>query len=77
MQVQEDSVEDYLFHSHKLMKQFDLEGGGTCTAPRSEPMEGIVVGDGGSEAAIENHCHQLPQKIHTTYAALVNTPFWD
>ena len=36
----------------KLLKQLDLEGGGPRAATCPEPMEYVVEGDGGGEAAI-------------------------
>ena len=38
-------------------------------------MEGVVVGDGGGEAAIENHRHRLPHNLHETYSVAVAAPF--
>ena len=52
-----------------------LRGPRTATSP--EPVEGVVVGDGGSEAAIENHHHLLPYHFHEAYATVVPSPFWD
>ena len=47
-----------------LLDQLDLEVGGPCTANHPEPVEGVVVGDGGSEAAVENHHNLLPDHLH-------------
>ena len=52
VQVQKDFVEDRFPHGHNLLKQFDLEIFGPCAASHPEPMEGIMVGDGGGEAVI-------------------------
>ena len=36
-----------------------------------------MVGDGGGEAAVENHRHRLPDHLHEAYVALVPSPFRD
>ena len=36
-----------------------------------------MVGDGGSEAVIENHCHCLPNHLHEAYVTVVPSTFWD
>ena len=69
-------MEDHLPHGRKLLKQFDLKSGGPCTATHSEPMEDVVVGDGGVEAVIENHHPCLTHHLHETYAAVVSDSFW-
>ena len=38
-------------------------------------MEGVMLGDGSGEAAIENHRHRLPDHLHEAYAAVVPSPF--
>ena len=40
-------------------------------------MKGVMLGDGVSEAEIENNRDQLPHHLHEVYTALVTTPFWD
>ena len=75
MQVQENFLEDRLPQGLNLLKQLDLEGGGPCTTTRSEYVEGVVVGDGGGEAAIENHLHRLPNHLHEDYDVLFPSPF--
>ena len=77
VQVQEDCVEDRLPRDRNLLKQFDLEGCGTRTSSRPEPMEGVVVGDGGGEAEIKDHHHLLPHHLHEIYATVVTAPFRD
>ena len=57
VQVQDDRTEDHLPQGRNLMNQLDLKGGGTHTANRPESVEEFVVGDGGGEAAIDNHRH--------------------
>ena len=49
-------MEYRLPQGRNLLEQLNLEGGGTRTATRPEYVEGVVVGDGGSEATIESHC---------------------
>ena len=70
-------MEERLPHGRNLLKQFDLEGGGPRTATLPEPMEGVVVGDGGGEAAIKNQLHRLPHHLHKPYDAVVTDPFQD
>ena len=77
VQVQKDRVKYLLHHGHNLLEQFDLEGGGTRTSTRLEPMKRVFVGDGGGEVAIENHRHRLPHHFQDTYATVVYAPFWD
>ena len=60
-----------------LLDQLDLKGGGPCTETRPEAVEKSVVGDGSSEAVIENHRHQLPDHLHEAYALVIPSPFWD
>ena len=38
-------------------------------------MEGVVVGDGGGEAAIDNYSYRLPNHLHNSYAMVVTSPF--
>ena len=57
------------------MKKFDLEVGGPCTTTQPEPMNGVVVGDGGGEAVIENHLYRLPNHTHKDSTTVVATPF--
>ena len=64
LQVQEDCMDHCLPQGRNLMEQLELKGGGPCTATCLEPVEGVVVGDGGVKAAIENHRHRLPQHLH-------------
>ena len=45
--------------------------------PNPETVEGVVVGDGGGEAVIENHCHRLLHHLHEAYATVVTSPFQD
>ena len=52
VQVQEDNTEHRLPQVRNLMEQIDLEGGGPRTATCPEPVEGVVLGDGGGDAAI-------------------------
>ena len=40
-------------------------------------MKGVVLGDGGGEAAIESHRYRLPHHLHEADAALVASPFLD
>ena len=47
-------MEYRLPQGRNLLEKLDLEGGGTRTATRPEPVEGVVVGDGGGESAIFN-----------------------
>ena len=75
LQVQEYYVEGRFPHGHNLLKQFDLDFFGPRTASRPEPMEGVVVGDGGGEAAIEYYLHRLPHHLHDTYSAVLSAPF--
>ena len=55
--------------------QLDLEVGVPLTATCPEFVEEFVVGDGGGEAAIENHRHHLPNHLHEAYAEVVPSPF--
>ena len=59
------------------MNHFNIEGGGPCIATRPEPMKGVIVGDGGSEAEIDNHRYCLSQHLHKAYAGVVAAPFQD
>ena len=59
VQVKEYHMEHCLPQGCKMLEKIDLEGGGPRTATHSEPVEEVVVGDGGGEAAIENHRHRL------------------
>ena len=69
---------DYrLPQGHNLLDKIDLEGGGPCTATRPEAVEGVVIGHGGGEAAVENHCHRLPNHFQEAYVAVVPSPFRD
>ena len=68
-------MEHRLPHGRNLLEQLDLEGGGPRTSARLEPVDGVVVGDGDGEAAIENHCHCLPHHLHETYDVVVIYPF--
>ena len=52
MQVQKNCEEDLLPHDNYLMEQFDLKGGGHCTANNPETMNGFVAGDEGSESEL-------------------------
>ena len=70
-------MENRLPQGRNLLKHLDLEGGGPCTATHPESVEGVVVGDGGSEAAVKNNRHRLPNHLHEAYAALVPSPFRD
>ena len=69
-------MEDRLPQGRNLLKQLDLEGGVPRTVTRPESVEGFVVVDGGSEAAIENHRHYLPNHLHKAYVTLVPSPYW-
>ena len=60
-----------------ILDQIDLEVRSPCTLTHPEPVDGVVVGDGGSEAAIDNHRHCLPHHLHGAYAAVVTSPFKD
>ena len=57
-----------------LLNQLDLGGGVPRTATHPESVEGIVVGDGGGEAAIENHRHRLTYHLHKSYSAVAPPP---
>ena len=70
-------MEDRLPQGRNLLKQIDLEGGGTRTATRPEYVEVVVVGDVGDEAAIENHRQRLLDHLHGAYAAVVLYHFQD
>ena len=70
-------MEHFLPQERNLLEQFDLKSGGPRTANQPEPVEGVVVGDEGGEAAIENHCHRLPNHLLVTYTAVVTSPFLD
>ena len=50
-------MEDRFPNGRNLLKQFELEGCGPCAASLIEAMEGVVVGDRVSEAAIEYNLH--------------------
>ena len=45
-------MEDLFPRGRNLLKQFDLEGCGPCATSHPEPMEGVVLVDGGVEATI-------------------------
>ena len=70
-------MEHCLPQGYNLLEQLDLEGDGPRTATRTEPVEGVMVGDGGDEATIENHRHFLPHHLHKAYSAVVTPPFQD
>ena len=70
-------VEYCLPQVRNLLNQLDLRGGGPRTTTRPESVEGVVVGDGGGEAAIENHRHRLLYHLHKAYSAVVPSPFQD
>ena len=70
-------MEHCLPQGYNLLEQLDLESGFPCTATRLEPVKGVVLGDGGGEAAIENHHHRLPYHLHKAYTAVFPSPFWD
>ena len=57
------------------MKQLELKGSGPHTATRPESVEEVVLGDGGYEAAIENHRHRFPNNPHEAYAAVDPPPY--
>ena len=59
------------------MEKLDLEGGGPRNANRPEPVEGVVLGDGGGDAAIKNRHHCLPDHLHEAHAAVVPSHFRD
>ena len=65
-----------LLQGRNLLEQVYLKGGGPHTTTCPEPVDIFVVGDGGSEAAIENHHHRLSHHLHEAYAAIVTSPFW-
>ena len=46
------------------MDQFGLEEGSTCTANRPEFVDHVMKGDGGSDAAVDNHRHHLSHHLH-------------
>ena len=69
---------DYcLPQGRNLLDQLDLKGGSTRTATCLEPVEGVMVGDGDGEVAIDNHRHCLPHHLHEAYAAVVTSPLGD
>ena len=68
-------MEDRLPQVRNLLNQIELQGGGPRTVTHPESVEEVVVGDGDDKAAIENHCHCLPNHLHEAYAALVPSPF--
>ena len=59
------------------MDQLNLERAGPCTATHTKPVEGVVLGDGGGEAEVENHHHYLPYHLQEAYVAVVPHPFRD
>ena len=67
-------VEYCLSQVCNLLNQLDLGGGVPRTATHPESVEGIVVGDGGGEAAIENHRHRLTYHLHKAYSAVAPPP---
>ena len=67
-------MEDRLPQGCNLLKQIDLKGGGPRTATRLESVEGVMLGDGGGEAAIENHRHRLTNHLHDAYTAVLTSP---
>ena len=56
-----------------LHKSYDALDRSRCL----EPIEVVMVGDGGGEAVIKNHRHRLPHQLHKTYnySTLVTPPF--
>ena len=75
VQVQKNRVEDRFPHGHNLLKKFDLKGCGSRTASHPEPMEVVVLGNGGGEMVIEYHRHCLPHHLYETYSSVVPSPF--
>ena len=75
VQVQIYCVGGRFPHGRNLLKHSDLKGCGPHAASRPEPMEGVVLGNGGSETAIGYHRHRLPHHLHETYATVVSPPF--
>ena len=69
-------MEELLLQGRNLIMQLDLEVGVPLTATCPEFVEEFVVGDGGGEAAIENHCHCLPDHLHKSYATVFPSHFW-
>ena len=70
-------MEYRLPQGRNLLDKLDLEGDGPCMATHLEPVDGVVLGDGGSEVAFENHRHRLPYHLHEAYAAVFTSPFQD
>ena len=68
-------MDNRLPQGRNLLKHLDLKDGGPRTATRPEYVEGVVVGDGGGEAAIKNNRHRLPKNLHEAYVAVVPSPF--
>ena len=67
-------MEYRLPQGRNLLEHLDLEGGRPRTSTRPKPVEGVVLGDGGGEAAIENHRCRLPYHLHEAYFAVPPPP---
>ena len=57
-------MEHRLPQGRNLTKQINLEGSSPRTGTLPEPVEGVVLGDGGGEAVVENQRHCLPHHHH-------------
>ena len=68
-------MEDHLPQGCNLLNNFEFKGGGPRTATHPKSVEEVVVGDGGGEAAIENHRHRLTNHLREAYTAVVPSPF--
>ena len=64
-------MEDLPPQGCNLLKQLEKYSGYPRTATRPESVEEVLVGDGGGEAAIDNHCHGLPNHLHEAYAGVL------
>ena len=70
-------MEDHFPPGRNLLNQLEIKGGRPRTATRPEYVEKFVVGNGDSEAAIENHRHRLTNYLHKAYVTLVPYHFRD
>ena len=70
-------MEERLPQGRNLLKQLDLKGDDPRTATHPESVEESVIGDGGGEAAVQNHRHRLTNHLYEAYNTILPSPFRD